>query len=352
MSGFKLANDKRDNNITCQNILSNSVYATDIFGTLKGNSSGLIFNSSNIIFNSRQDFCVNASDEIKLNASRIVLNGSLVINNNQYGYFLGSQFAVMGNNNQKCVINANTIQSNTTRTLSCPNSDGTILLNQSARVDDSALLIGQGSKRFRFDTFQIGLNTTRTINIRNQSGTMALTSDLDNLGAYSDSVFRIFNNASPTRQFVFNASAIAFGTTRTYTMPNESGRLAVVETGTYTPTVVLNSFNKILNISVGVAQYQRIGNFVYVYGNLIFDTIATPGVLALGLSLPPFNDPFGIIGVCAFQNQNGGSIGGTVSRNTISLQPYVRLDFVSSVTSSLAPTTGYFASYSYLYLPS
>lgn len=342
---FRLANDKRSNTLTSQKIITNTLYATDIFGNIKGNTSGLIFNSSTIIFNSN-DFCINSSNQIKLNASETIinssninLNGSLIINNNDYGYFTDNKFKIVNNtdNTKQAIFNTATISTGTIRGYSLPDTTGIILLNNDATVNDTALIIGQSTRRFRFDTSSIGLGTTRVITVRNQSGTLALTSDL---GVYSDSTFRIFNNAVSTKQIAFNASAITIGTTRTYTMPNESGPLAIVERGIYNPTTV--SSTGMTNIASHSSYYQRIEKMIHVYGGFTFDTTGSTTVL-LSFAPPtgyPISGSSVVYGVCAYNNTTTGSNGGVAVKSASNIQ----LRFISGATA-----TGYIASYSYSY---
>lgn len=63
--------------------------------------------------------------------------------------------------------------------------------------------------------------TTRTVTIPDKNGTLAMTSDI--LGpTFSDSSFRIYDNSDNTKIAAFECSGISTGTTRTFTLPNAS----------------------------------------------------------------------------------------------------------------------------------
>lgn len=104
------------------------------------------------------------------------------------------------------------------------------------------------------DFNQVGFLISRTV-LRHRtlsSGTWTLLADIDLRGSlvgglkggvsasteFSDSTFKIFNNADETKEATFDASTITTGLTRDYTLPNESGTLALLTGVTGGQTII------------------------------------------------------------------------------------------------------------------
>lgn len=81
------------------------------------------------------------------------------------------------------------------------------------------------TKALAFECSSISTATTRTLTVPNQSGVIALIADL---AALPDNTTNIVDNADATKKLAFECSGITTGTTRTMTVPNQSGTLAVV----------------------------------------------------------------------------------------------------------------------------
>lgn len=84
----------------------------------------------------------------------------------------------------------------------------------------------------------------------NTANTIADWSQLSTLPNNYDSIFRVSNISDPTKKMAFDVSGVTTGTTRTYTAPNASGTLGLLErTQTWTG---INSFGSV-NIGGGLS---------------------------------------------------------------------------------------------------
>lgn len=123
----------------------------------------------------------------------------------------------------------------------------TIGFDSTIRMSDSALEVVDdmdATKKLKFQCSGITTATTRTLTVPNASGTIALTSD------FADSTFRVYDNSDTSKLLAFELSGITTATTRTLTVPNSSGTIALTsdipvvaaqsdqETGTSTTTFV------------------------------------------------------------------------------------------------------------------
>jgi len=109
-------------------------------------------------------------------------------------------------------------------TISSPTISGTWSFSDSVfRIVDNA----DATKIAAFEVSGITTGTTRTITVPNASFTMVgadTTQTLTNKTiTIADNAFTIQDNADATKQAVFEASGITTATTRTYTLPNASG---------------------------------------------------------------------------------------------------------------------------------
>jgi hypothetical protein len=84
------------------------------------------------------------------------------------------------------------------------------------------------SKHLMFDVSGVSDNTTRTLEIPDKNGIIATLGDIAATGnEFNDGDFTIQNTANNTRKLQFDASNISNNTTRTLTIPNDSGILAL-----------------------------------------------------------------------------------------------------------------------------
>lgn len=87
------------------------------------------------------------------------------------------------------------------------------------------------TKIARFNAASITTSTTRTYTFPDLNGTILL--DTSTLPAtFSDAAFRVQDNGDATKQLAFECSGITTGTTRTMTVPNNSGTIATEDFST------------------------------------------------------------------------------------------------------------------------
>jgi len=86
------------------------------------------------------------------------------------------------------------------------------------------------TKQIAFDASAITTGTTRTYTFPDTSGTVVLTNTAAT--TFSDSAFRVQDNADATKQLAFECSGITTATTRTMTVPDESGTISTQDFAT------------------------------------------------------------------------------------------------------------------------
>ena len=84
---------------------------------------------------------------------------------------------------------------------------------------------------------------------------------------FSDADFRVVDNADQSKKLAFQVSGVTTGTTRTLTVPDASGTIAVPEEGTWTPALLFGG------AAVGMTgtfsgTYTKIGRLVFARGTL------------------------------------------------------------------------------------
>ena len=154
---------------------------------------------------------------------------------------------------KQIAFSAASISGSTTRTLTVPDSDGTLVLaglanaftgansftnaaGQAFRTganQDGILIVGRagGSSGFVVEMRTATLSATRTATFPDASGTVLL--DTSSLPAtFSDSAFRVQDNGDATKQLAFECSGISTATTRTMTVPNENGTISTQDFAT------------------------------------------------------------------------------------------------------------------------
>ena len=109
---------------------------------------------------------------------------------------------------------------------------GTVFADNVFRVQDNA----DATRQAAFEASAIATGTTRTFTLPDLNGTLALLEGAQTLtgaktfaGAVqvTDANLTIAEAADPTKQARFSATGITTGTTRTFTLPNQNGTLAV-----------------------------------------------------------------------------------------------------------------------------
>lgn len=87
------------------------------------------------------------------------------------------------------------------------------------RVSDN----GDNTKKVAFELSGVTTGTTRTLTIPDSDGTLLTTAS----ASIPDNVLQVTDNADATKVGVFEASGITTSTTRTYTLPDASGTIAL-----------------------------------------------------------------------------------------------------------------------------
>lgn len=165
---------------------------------------------------------------------------------------------------------ANALKQVTAQSIADLFADATTFDDSTFRIFDNV----DNTKLIAFEASGITTGTTRTFTAPDASGTLALTSDLGTIasqdannvaitgGAISgttvtvaDNVFTIQDNVDATKQAVFEASGITTATTRTYTLPDASGTIALTAStlsNTLTDTNIFVGNGS--NVATGVAM--------------------------------------------------------------------------------------------------
>jgi len=99
-------------------------------------------------------------------------------------------------------------------------SDAIVTDDDGFRVRDNS----DATKQLAFECSGIASGTTRTLTIPNASGTIALEGG--GTTEFADNVFRVNDNSDATKQLAFECSEISGSTTRTMTVPNENGTIS------------------------------------------------------------------------------------------------------------------------------
>ncbi len=105
-------------------------------------------------------------------------------------------------------------------------STGLITNDSGFRIRNTADI----TKQIAFDASAITTGTTQTYTFPDTSGTVVLTSTAAT--TFSDSAFRVQDNADATKQLAFECSGISTATTRTMTVPNENGTISTQDFAT------------------------------------------------------------------------------------------------------------------------
>lgn len=103
--------------------------------------------------------------------------------------------------------------------------------------------------------------TNKTILGGTVSGSTIVGANITSLSLEDDD-FELKDNLDNTKKAVFQLSGISSGTTRTYSLPNESATLAVEERGSFTPAITGTSSAGVGTYSTRWGYYTRIANRV------------------------------------------------------------------------------------------
>lgn len=106
---------------------------------------------------------------------------------------------------------------------------GIAQINDFSDADFSIFNAGDATKIAQVDASGISPGTTRTYAFPDKDGTFAMLSDIvAAVNEFDDSLFRIFDNVDNTKKVAFQTSGITTATTRTVTLPDKDGTLAML----------------------------------------------------------------------------------------------------------------------------
>jgi len=167
------------------------------------------------------------------------------------------------------------------------------------------------TKKFRFDGVGITTATTRVYTAPDASGTFALLSlsqswtqpqDFQGGANVIDSTFTIKDNGDQTRVAAFSAGGITAGNTRTLTVPDASGTISLVSSGTFTPTITGTTLAGSGTYTTQEGSYVKLGtgtgDLVHIKIKLVWTAHTGTGNMRIA-GLPfnggtPLNDVFSI----------------------------------------------------------
>lgn len=188
------------------------------------------------------------------------LGTGTVITNASAITLFDSNFTLQDNGDatKRIVFELSGITTGTTRTLTAPNLNGTLIVDAGAQTLSNKTFysantyfvnLADATKRFQFDTSSIATGTTRSWVIPDSADTfvgIAATQALSNK-TLEDSTTFFADNGDATKKLQFQLSGITTATTRTWTIPDSSDTfvgLAAVQTLTNktltTPTITVN----------------------------------------------------------------------------------------------------------------
>lgn len=171
-----------------------------------------------------------ATGTVALLTSLSVAAGSGLTYNSSTGEFGTSAIPNSQLQNSSITVGSTAIalgSSSTTLTgLTSVTSTGITTNDSGFRIRNTADL----TRQIAFDASVISTATTRTYTLPDASGTLVLTTTVPT--TFSDSTFRVQDNADATKQLAFECSGISTATTRTMTVPNENGTISTQDFAT------------------------------------------------------------------------------------------------------------------------
>jgi hypothetical protein len=140
-----------------------------------------------------------------------------------------------------------------------------------------------GSKKLQFELSGITTATTRTLTVPNYNGTL---STLDGTETFTnktlqDSTTYIADNADATKKFQFQASGITTATTRTYTVPDKNGTVAMVSDIGYDHLVTTNSASDFSALDYTTSVFSADYDIYMIEIRKLYATVNTSNKLML-----------------------------------------------------------------------
>lgn len=271
-------------------LIRNQIDATKRFQILCSNyTTGVVATIDGTLTASRTISLPDASGIIVLNTNTATVTSKTFDNTNTY-FAREDRFTLQNNTDttKQVVFRLNNITTATTRTYTCPDATGFLVIDVATQtltnktfdttttidIFDSRLTIHDNldtTKLLQFELSSIATATTRTVTIPNLTGIMALTTgaqtfsnkthDNSNIYTIRDDRLTLQDDADNTKQAVFQLSAIATGTTRTFAWPNVNGTVVTTgDTGTVSFTMMqsLSATSRLLGSSSTTTPVQEI----------------------------------------------------------------------------------------------
>lgn len=162
---------------------------------------------------------------------------------------------------KEVAFDASLITSGQTRTFSLPDGDGTL-----ARLSDIPVVSGtftdlafaitddvDVTKIMKFQVAGVSTATTRTVTMPDKDGTLAMLSDITSPGnTFADNLFRVFDNVDNTKEFALEVQGLTTATTRTWTVPDSDDTLV----GKVTTDIFQNKSIDLANNTVTMTKAQ------------------------------------------------------------------------------------------------
>ncbi|KKL24570.1 hypothetical protein LCGC14_2413980, partial [marine sediment metagenome] len=202
------------------------------------------------------------------------------------GNFADDAFSIFDNGDATKIINfqVSALTTSTTRTYTWPDKDGTVAMlsdvvgGGNTFADDIFRVFDNvdNSKQLAFQIAGIAPATTRTATWPDKSGTVAFLSDIQVVSdEFLDSLFRINDDADPTKQFAFDAGGISSATLRTWVIPDSNDTfVGKATTDTFSNKLIDGSNNTFQNIPVSALADGVDGELITWDSSGVIDTVA------------------------------------------------------------------------------
>lgn len=208
------------------------------------------------------------------------------------------------------------------------------------------------SKKAQFQLSGISVSTTRTYTLPNSDSTLAhIGSDAQTFAGavqFTDSLFTLADNSTPSKKAQFELSSLTSATTRTYTLPDVSATLAHLGSASQTFTGTVSFTNGIAASSGGTGiQTYTVGDILYASGTTALSKLADVAtgnaLISGGVGVAP---SYGKIGLTTHVSgtlpiANGGT-NATTSNNALANLTSYTTTATAAGTTTLTNTSTYY----------